>query len=386
MKKSSKKVFILGIIGALFFFGFIYYLYNTMGMAGLIKWEKTYKMYYIYLLAAGITGVVLSLLSLTGKKLIKVLTVIYSVVLIVASLAAGYYVYSLGTWEPEHEIKLNYYGSEDAPLSNTKNVSVAVASDSHWGAEASNSEARNRIMDTVNNGEWDLFSVGGDIVEYGYNKSQVLEAIDDMEQHLTKVPVNFVMGNHDVLVNTSANFRRFFQPKEESYNYVLEIAPGVHWVVYNILWDMSDITGDDLNWLDETLSSFDEDDTVIVQSHGFAYGSGYVSEGGGQWWDIPGITENVVPILEKYNVDLMISGHQHSMELMENNGVYYALVGPFGGPLFNHYDTPTKAKQLYYNGDTYGFSSIEIEGNETTISFRDVYGNKLYSHTIKTDK
>jgi len=42
-------------------------------------------------------------------------------------------------------------------------------------------------------------------------------------------------------------------------------------------------------------------------------------------------TRLISPLFEKYNVDLVISGHNHHMELLEKDGVTYVLEGVAGG-------------------------------------------------------
>lgn len=374
MKKKFATIF--GFVSVMFFMLFVAYLFSTTGMAGLIKWEKTYRLYFVICILVGIVGFVLLLIR--RGKVLKVVSVLFSAMLLLCAIGGSVIVYSLGTWKPEQKPNLNFYESSDKPLSDTGTISVAVGSDAHWGASTSDEEARNQIMDVINHGPWDLFIFGGDMVEHGYDKSQTEAACRDMETHLNQVPVHFTVGNHDVLVNTENNYRRFFQPGETSGNHVLEIAPGVHWVIFELLWDMSDVSKRDLKWLDETLGSYDQEDIVIVQSHGFYYGSGNVSEGGGDWYDIPDVIEKIVPVFEKHKVDLVVSGHQHSMEFMEKDGINYALVGPLGGSLYKDFEFKTEAEQLYYNGYDYGFTTIDINEGSIKLTFRNVKGEGIY--------
>ncbi|OAD72490.1 hypothetical protein PHYBLDRAFT_169619 [Phycomyces blakesleeanus NRRL 1555(-)] len=45
------------------------------------------------------------------------------------------------------------------------------------------------------------------------------------------------------------------------------------------------------------------------------------------------VKNRFVPLFEKYNVDLVISGHQHNYERGERNGISYAIIGGAGGDL-----------------------------------------------------
>lgn len=382
MKKQYITGLAFGAAGMLAVFALMMYLLSTTGFLGLVIWEKSYRLYVILVGLLGVVSLGLGLFS--HVKAMRIITVAYACLLTAVAIGGSIFVYSLGTRTPEALPNLRFYASSDGYLKTEKSISLAIASDAHFGAASANEEARNQIMDTVNGGGYDLFVMGGDLLDLGYDKSHTEMAIRDMEAYLTNVPVHFLMGNHDALVNTEANFRRYFQPGETYFNHVLEVAPGVHIVVFNLLWGTPDLKKSDVEWLSETLSKLPEEDTVIVVSHCFYYGSGYVSEGGGKWYDLDGVIKKIVPIFEENGVDLVLSGHQHSMELMEQNGIYYALVGPFGGSLFENYEIKTAANQLFYEGYTYGFVSLDIADDALTLTFRDAQGASLYATEIPT--
>ncbi len=104
-------------------------------------------------------------------------------------------------------------------------------------------------------------------------------------------------------------------------------------------------------------------------SHGFYYASGSFDDGW-QWYDNPETIDALTPLFEKYGVDLVLSGHDHQMELLQHNGVTYASCGAFGG-LPDAMRTYTSPVSLWYLNGTYGFADITINGNQGTIVFRD---------------
>ncbi len=383
-KKAVKGGFLLGFIGAAALTALLVYLLGTTGMMGLVRWEKSYRMYVILIGCVCVIVWLVTFLALTKSRFLKVLAKALGIIFLIVSLAGGYLVYSFSTGGPDQRPDLNYYSSKDAALADTDSVKVAVISDTHWGNSSSKPENRNHMLDTLEKSDSDLVVFCGDMTEQGSVTKYADEAIADLEAHLATKPVHFVLGNHDTLINSEKVFMRYFEPDETDSNHVLEIAPGVHWVVFTMLWDMSDIDKEDITWLEETLASFPEEDTVIVNAHSFIYGSGVVSEGGGKWWDIPGYVDNIAPILEKNNVDLFICGHQHSMEMLEKNGVPYALVGPGGCDVYHGFTVKSEADQLFYDGETFGFTTVEIGGGMIELDFCDMDGASIKHFSFPT--
>ncbi len=382
--KDKKLAFItriLSVLGACLIWTFCIYISNTTGFIGLLKWEVVAIISFIAIILSGLIALGLGLFK---SKLIKKISIGFSAFIIVVALIANVLVFSFGLHQSKKPFQLNFYSSSSAPLKEDKNLKLAVASDGHWGATTANGEARNQILDYVNKNNYDLFIISGDIVELGFMSSHYQSAKEDLEKYLTTVPVSFVMGNHDALVNSTLTFRKHLQPNESSFNYVLNPAKDVYIVVFNLLWDMSGVSSKDVEWLKTTLSKFSQSDTVIFQTHCFAYGSGKVSGGGGKWFDNQEVINSIVPILESNNVDVMVSGHQHSMELMEKNGIHYLLVGPLGGSLYGDYEFNTVANQIYYNGEVHGFTEIEIAGEKMEITFKNYLGENLFSKEINT--
>ena len=370
----------LGLCGAVCVWSFLCYISSTMGIIGLLKNEILAVI--IVSVIALLGGICLTMACLKNK-VVKKISLVFSCLLTVAGLIGNVLLFSFQFKSPKGEIGLNFYSSSSPKINQEKRLNLAVASDGHWGWEKSNAEARTQILKDIGGGNYDLFTFGGDLVDMAFMPGQFEEAIADLEKYCGNVPMAFVMGNHDVMVNSQLPFRKYFQPKESSFNFVLNPATDVYIVCFNLLWGMEDVSRESLIWLEKVLSGFSPNDVVIFQAHAFAFASGEVSSGLGKWFDNPQVIEKIVPLLEKYKVGLMVSGHQHSMELMENNGVHYALVGPSGGSLCHDYKVKTRANQIYYNGDTYGYVQIQIEQNSLTLTFKNQIGENLFAKTIE---
>ncbi len=374
---------ILSFVGAACVAGIILYLVLTSGFMGLITWESSYRSYVHIVAVLGLVCLGLGVL-LHRKRGVRWVSFGYSCLAVFLSLAAAGIVFALSLGGPSEPVNLNFYTSKSEPLSQENRLSIAVVADTHWGGSGEDAQTRTKILQNIEAGDFDLLMLGGDIVDLGYMRSHFEAAAADMEKYVPTTPVHFVMGNHDVLVNTESVFRRYFQPDESSPNHVLELAPNVHLVVFNVLWDGFDVTRADLRWLDETLSKYDSADTVIVQTHGFIYSSGNVTSGGGKWYDIPALEREIVPILEKHKVDLMVSGHQHSAELMEKNGVYYMLVQSAGKPPKQKIETETAANQIFFDGYTSGYARLDIDGELLRITYLTADSEIMYVKEINT--
>ena len=115
-------------------------------------------------------------------------------------------------------------------------------------------------------------------------------------------------------------------------------------------------------------------------SHGFYYSSGYVTEGW-KWYDNPATINALTPLFEQYGVDMVFSGHNHQMEVLEKNNVTYVICGTFGGSIDTG-RTYTSPASKWYSVAEHAFVSVEIEGNTADLSFQNAAGNVLYQFTV----
>ncbi len=355
-------------------------LFASQSFIGFVRWEYLGVAFVVLPCVLIVGAIVLGILSVKFRRLAKV-SIVYTSIVALFSISVLIVMVSGANINLKPD--LNFYNSSDGYLSETSDIEIAVISDSHYGASSADPDARHDIMNYLSASDTDLVIHGGDLVDIGLNASFHKEAVSDMEQYLPDKKIHFVMGNHDAMFSSEASFRRMYQPGETSLNHVLEVAPGVHWVIFNMIWDNSEVTPSDIAWLESTLESLPEEDLVVVQTHSYFYATGG-EMGKADWFDNSTVIENICPIFERYGVDLVVSGHIHTMQLMENKGVSYVLVGPFGGSTYDAEDVVTKAEHDYYlNGTDHGFTSFSVRGDGTvTVTFRDRRGDSLYSRTI----
>lgn len=371
---------ILAAIAAVLTTVMLVVMLTSQAFVGFVIWEYLGVIFVVLPCVLIVVAIVLGVLSLKYRTLAKISLVYTSIVTLFAISILGVLISGACiSYTPD----LDFYYSSDGYLSSSADIEIAVVSDSHYGASSADPDARHDIMNYISASDTDLVIHGGDLVDIGLNRAYHREAISDMEQYLPDKKIHFVMGNHDAMFCSDVSFMRIYQAGETSLNHVLEPAPGVHWVIFNMIWDNSEVKSSDIDWLISTLESLPEEDLVVVQTHSYFYATGG-EIGKADWFDNTTVIENICPIFERYGVDLVVSGHIHTMQYMDNGGVRYVLVGPFGGSTYDAEDVETEADNSYFqNGTDYGFTTFSVHSDGTlTITFRDRHGNSLYDATI----
>jgi len=384
MHKKSPLFFLfiaLPILATVSALTFEFYLRSLSGVQGLLEWMPFYNLMYRCIQLTGIIPLFLlgcyALLSRKNKRIstaiIRICTVILSLVVIASMTVGGLYLSKLTHAFPSEIPTLNRYdASSGKPL-----IRLAFSSDPHIGNDYSRPEITAKILETVNEGGYDAFFVLGDIVDMGvpgddFNKASKLFALK-----LTQVPLVTLMGNHDALVGGEFLYRKIFNP-----DLYFRIDSGtVHIIALNLLWGDESFDKTQKDWLIAVLASIPVSETTIVISHSFIRASGYVDKDSGKdWYDQSRLIRDLSPILEKGGVDLVISGHNHFMEYLEKsgNGTAYALIGSMGGrpePARSY----TSEWSSWYEGDQFGFLDLDLYDSHMKLTFRDENGKALHS-------
>ena len=133
-------------------------------------------------------------------------------------------------------------------------------------------------------------------------------------------------------------------------------------------------------WFEREFARVPRDEWCIVMSHCFYYSSGRKIAGWG-WYDARDMIDTFAPLFEKYGVDLVFSGHDHHMELLEKDGVTYTVTGTLGGKL-DPERTYTSPASRWYRSGQFGFLDVEVSGDNAKLTFRDPYFRELESATV----
>ncbi len=282
-----------------------------------------------------------------------------------------------------------------APATNTAPLSpldrpllrLAFSSDPHWGADTANIGARTDILKGIAAEHPDTFFMLGDTVETGNSVTQWNFALSDLEALIPSVPLRPILGNHDALFGGQYLFKKAFWPKgftsDSGSPYYWSINAGAATIVaVDLPWGTENFDARQRNWLEKTLAAADPHKPLIVISHSYFYASGYKDpKTGAPWYDHYQNIPALVPLFEKYGVDLVVSGHNHYQELISHNGVAYAIIGSMGGIPDPEPSYRSPWSQWIKVGG-YGWLDVNVLPGRLALTFRSETGEARQSATI----
>lgn len=263
----------------------------------------------------------------------------------------------------------------------------AAAGDAHVGNETSNLAATDSLLAAIarpTNGYSMFFSLG-DLVQLGFNQAIWQKAGETFSPYTRSIPTAYVPGNHDTLLGGSDLYRRYLAPPatdgQDAPLWQRIDVGDVHFLLLDLEWELETYTPAENAWLEAQLRSIPRKDWTIVMCHTFFYCSG-AADDGWPWYDNKAVIDELTPKFEKYDVDLVISGHKHQAELLEKNGVTYVVAGTMGGQPDVGL-THTSSASRWLKQGVFGFVDVTINGNNATVAFRDDHDKVLYRTTIK---
>jgi acid phosphatase type 7 len=235
------------------------------------------------------------------------------------------------------------------PLSSPSNI-LGLTSDKTeflvFGDSGNGSGHQRQLASEMEKTNATLFLHVGDIA---YQRGRA----DELKKYFADIYANLLRskkaypspGNHDYLTNNLAPYLAYFNPPKQALNnrdqgrYYSFDEENIHFVSLDTnspLNESNDRRQDDmLDWLEKDLSQTDKQ-WKIVYFHHPPYSSGH--EHGP---DLR-VQQKIVPILEKYKVDLVFSGHEHNYERTcqmlqdqcADGGITYIVTGGGGAGLY----------------------------------------------------
>lgn len=269
----------------------------------------------------------------------------------------------------------------------TQPLHFAVGSDAHFGAGDNRADITAKILRRIAapENQYDYFFFLGDLVEFGFRPEEWQEALAAMPAVSSTVLTAFAPGNHDCLFTGLNRYLDYCCPEEidtgSGSRLWRRIDTGdIHFLVFDLEWSAEAFTPQQQAWLEAELKSIPPEDWTVVMNHGYYYASGSSSRGW-QWWDNRETIDLITPLFEKYDVDLVFSGHAHQMELLEQNGVAYVIAGAFGGipDPEREYTSPAS---VWYTSGKYGYVDVTLEANQAVLSFTGPDGQVLHTAAI----
>jgi hypothetical protein len=275
-----------------------------------------------------------------------------------------------------------------------------ASSDAHFGTGISGSKGGDpnvtrSILEyvTAPGNQFHAFFIVGDSVNLGSTNGNWQSAIETLAPFSYGIPLRPLMGNHDAMINGAPHYLAYFYPEGMETPigtrlYYRVDCGRVHFIMLNMLWGVESFSAEQRAWFVKQMESIPPDDWTIVMMHSMVYSSGsvfgrYTLHDPAALYDPPDMVQQVAPLLERYKVDLVISGHNHHLEFLQKNGVSYAIVGGLGGTLGPGPNESRKSLAYVWQAPKqYGFLDVTVRSNTTELHFRCPNGTELNAFSI----
>ncbi len=387
MEIKNKKTFNLGLIASIICAVIFIWFSFRPGLFGTFHWHIGIKCAYILLFVIAALPIVFWILStFIDKKAINILSRIFSIF----SMTLWIITYIALMILPRLKIDnsgLNLLTQTD-PLPAEKTADGAIAhyafaSDPHWGSGNSNDEARKAIMKQIDSRNYDAFFCLGDVSEVGMIAPIMQSAVDDMRDNLKNTKTLVIPGNHDFIVNGYPAFKQAFMKKGDKKYFRMDNGK-IHLIFLFMEWDDVEFSKIQEKWLIKQLEEIPQEDTVIVLSHCYITGSGYWDSTAQKYWgDIPSVIKRLCPILEKYRVDLSLSGHNHFFEFLEKDSVDYMIIGGMGGKLDKNLEYSSPYSK-WLDNDNFGWLDMKVFADYLELTVYKYDGTVLTTKRVAT--
>jgi predicted phosphodiesterase len=260
-------------------------------------------------------------------------------------------------------------------LGEDKAIAFALFCDSQ-----SNPETWGRIAELAYQERPHFGLLGGDLVDYGFDKDDWIdEFFAPSYQFMKHYPIYSVPGNHE---HDAFLYYQYMANPDPEYRYTFTYG-NVRFFMIDTDRDVSP-GSEQYTWLEEQLVKSKSHWNIVMHHHP-PYSSeendfGDVNYQKSSEGDLE--TRQLVPLYEKYDVDLVVFGHIHAYErtwpifkerVNQEKGIIYLNLGGAGGGLENaSYQRPFfthKVKKVHHfglitvHGPTLNFEAINEDGN-----------------------
>lgn len=261
-----------------------------------------------------------------------------------------------------YEVEVNGVRLGEAATFTTAPAQGSEASFIAFADSGSGTIHQKRLAEVMKRVSFDFALIAGDVI---YDKGadadydpRYFRPYGEMIKHLPFFPVP---GNHDIVTESGAPFRRnFYLPKGNFY--------------YDFFWGDIHVIGLDSNkvtdrtqkaWLETALKAPAR--WKIVYFHHPAFSAA-------EYGDTPSVQMQWVPLFEQYGVDLVINGHAHGYErTVPINGVTYIVTGGGGAPLY----PVGRNERTVISSSTYEFVSVDVTANAMILKALDAAGEVI---------
>jgi predicted phosphodiesterase len=270
------------------------------------------------------------------------------------------------------------------PAATPNVLSFGVLSDIHIDSLTANQSATANILTNLGTGSTksDLILTLGDYTELGFQDKAWTKWCNFASSYATGIPLVAAIGNHDNFGGGKQFFGAYFYPDGmdtaggSKFWHLIRIN-SINIIVLDLEWGTESYRADQRRWFEQTMATIDPDEWTIVVCHSFFYSSG-IFLAGEAWADLPEMIDEFEQTFIDRDVDIVFSGHNHHMEVLNASGIVYNIVGGGGG----HSDpdrTIHSDASLWYQSLTYGYARYSINGNQANCTYYSAQNEQLYT-------
>ncbi len=257
-----------------------------------------------------------------------------------------------------------------------KNYSFGVLGDNR-----TNPDKFKKIADTISKFDVDFFLHTGDLMSSGMKKKQWYKQWFTPGQSMfEKAPVLVAWGNHEHPWDPKSYLHVFYPDRSQFKNkgYYSYQNGNVLFVHINTFEPFKPGSEQYL-WLEKTLKNC-KLPFIVAALHVSAFTGGGHAKGA----DVKEVRQYIVPLLQKYNVSLVVSGHDHVYDRSEYSGTTYVIAGGAGAPLYdpNTYLNPFSVKA----DETLHYVICNVNKGKVNIKVYDLSGKVIDNFTIMPRK
>jgi hypothetical protein len=250
-------------------------------------------------------------------------------------------------------------------------VSFEVVGDSGWPGNGQFSIARELLEHNK-----DLVFHVGDIVYFSFNYDTAdFRFFGIYEEQLRSTPYFFAIGNHDDYQDLAALIASVYLPTnsatgtEHYYSFDhgdvhfvalwLDLQAGVNYSPGSV----------EYNWLEQDLAGTQKPWKVVFFHHTWRSSSGH---GNFDDYDANGVLDSiqiqnsVIQLANRYGVQIVFNGHDHTYERLTPSGGTVSFVSGGGGAILYPFSHAHPDDVQFYS--TYNFLTVNIDGDEAEIN------------------
>lgn len=206
----------------------------------------------------------------------------------------------------------------------------------------------------------------GDLVTDGSSADQWATFNNITAELRETVPYYPALGNHDLPPELFLS--NFDLPNNERW-YSVDME-GLLFVILDTSSPI-DQASEQYSWLHSLLQNA-TDNFVAIAFH-------YPLLSTGLHGDELGLGPILMPLFEKYDVDIVFSGHDHDYERSYREGIYYVVTGGGGAPLREQAAT-NEYSQVF--AKTYSFCTLSVNTDNVTIKTFDLRNGLIDEFTL----